>query len=385
MESLKIEKLGPLGSVDVSFGDLTIIVGPQASGKSVFLETLKLVDDREFIVSTLERYGYIFGRRPKKILDAYFGQGMSAMWTNQTRIESDGRTFALDALIREIPESPKPRVFYVPAQRVVCMADGYPRNFSDFLPTTPYVVREFSEILRKFFYFGLAEQEKIFPVPQHLKGLQKKAFDNTIFHGAQLVADNSQGQYRLMLDIDGMRIPFMAWSAGQKEFMPLFLTIYCLQGPSTNLIQRDAYNTGIIEEPEMGLHPRAILSVMQQILDLMQSGYKVIISTHSSVIMEFAWAFNTLRNNSINFNRAICSLFNVRPDSSVGRMLEGIEAKEVKAYLFEANEERIVTSTDISRLDVASDRLAESAWGGIAEFSARVNTTVANYIVQDEL
>ena len=93
MESLKIEKLGPLGSVDVSFGDLTIIVGPQASGKSVFLETLKLVDDREFIVSTLERYGYIFGRRPKKILDAYFGQGMSAMWTNQTRIESDGRTF----------------------------------------------------------------------------------------------------------------------------------------------------------------------------------------------------------------------------------------------------------------------------------------------------
>lgn len=75
MERLRIEKLGPLGNVDVEFGDLTIIVGPQASGKSVFLETLKLADDREFIVSTLERYGFILGHKPKKILDAYFGQG----------------------------------------------------------------------------------------------------------------------------------------------------------------------------------------------------------------------------------------------------------------------------------------------------------------------
>lgn len=186
----------------------------------------------------------------------------------------------------------------------------------------------------------------------------------------------------MKLDIDGLHVPFMAWSTGQKEFIPLFLTIYCLQGPTTNLIQRDAYNAVIIEEPEMGLHPRAIISVLQQILDLMQSGYKVIISTHSSVVMEFAWAFNTLRNNSTDFNRAICSLFNVRPESSVGRMLSGIESKTVKAYLFDNNSDNIVTSTDISRLDVASDVLAESAWGGIAEFSSRVNTTVANYLRQ---
>lgn len=382
MERLRIEKLGPLGNVDVEFGDLTIIVGPQASGKSVFLETFKLANDREFIVSTLERYGFILGHKPKKILDAYFGQGMSAMWTNETRVTIGNRHFLLDTLIKDVPEETKPHVFYVPAQRVVCMANGYPRNFGDFLPTTPYVVREFSEILRKFFYFGLAEKKKIFPVPEHLKGLQKKAFDNTIFHGAKLIVDEFQGQYRMKLDIDDLHVPFMAWSAGQKEFIPLFLTIYCLQGPTTNLIQRDAYNTVIIEEPEMGLHPRAIISVLQQILDLMQSGYKVIISTHSSVVMEFAWAFNTLRNNSTDFNRAICNLFNVRPESSVGRMLSGIEAKTVKAYLFDNNSDNIVTSTDISRLDVASDVLAESAWGGIAEFSARVNTTVANYLRQ---
>lgn len=380
MERLRIEKLGPLGNVDIEFGDLTIIVGPQASGKSVFLETLKLADDREFIVSTLERYGFILGHKQKQILDAYYGQGMSAMWTTKTRVTVDGQHFALSSQTEELPDEAKAGVFYVPAQRVLCFSDGYPRNFGDFLPTTPYVVREFSETLRKFFYFGLAEQKKIFPVPQNLKGLQKKAFDNTIFHGAQLIADDSQGQYRLMLDINGLRIPFMAWSAGQKEFMPLFLAIYCLQGPTTNLIQRDDYNTVIIEEPEMGLHPRAILSVLLQIIDLMQAGYKVIISTHSSVILEFAWAFNTLRNNATYFNQAICRLFDVKASSSVGRMLADVEQKSIKTYLFETNGDNTVTSTDISQLDVASDILAESAWGGIAEFSARVNTTVANYL-----
>ncbi len=30
MESLKIENFGPIGNVNVTFGDLTFLVGPQA-------------------------------------------------------------------------------------------------------------------------------------------------------------------------------------------------------------------------------------------------------------------------------------------------------------------------------------------------------------------
>jgi hypothetical protein len=39
---LKASQLGPIPETDVEFGDLTIFVGLQASGKSVFLQTLKL-------------------------------------------------------------------------------------------------------------------------------------------------------------------------------------------------------------------------------------------------------------------------------------------------------------------------------------------------------
>lgn len=66
-------------------------------------------------------------------------------------------------------------------------------------------------------------------------------------------------------------IPFMAWSAGQKEFMPLLLAIYCLSGPPTQVIDKESYNWVIIEEPEMGLHPQAVLSVLLEIIELIQA------------------------------------------------------------------------------------------------------------------
>lgn len=62
----------------------------------------------------------------------------------------------------------------------------------------------------------------------------------------------------------------MAWSAGQKEFMPLLLGIYCLSGPPTQVVNREDYEWVIIEEPEMGLHPQAIQSVLLEIIELIK-------------------------------------------------------------------------------------------------------------------
>ena len=40
MDKLKVENFGPIAKADVTFGDLTFLVGAQASGKSLFLELL---------------------------------------------------------------------------------------------------------------------------------------------------------------------------------------------------------------------------------------------------------------------------------------------------------------------------------------------------------
>ena len=72
MEKFIIENFGLIKDVSVSFGDLTLLVGPQASGKSIALETLKLAIDRDHIINTLDRYNYIIGHNTDKILNVYF-------------------------------------------------------------------------------------------------------------------------------------------------------------------------------------------------------------------------------------------------------------------------------------------------------------------------
>ena len=42
---LHIENFGPIKQADVTLGDLNISVGPQASGKSLFWQLLKLLLD----------------------------------------------------------------------------------------------------------------------------------------------------------------------------------------------------------------------------------------------------------------------------------------------------------------------------------------------------
>ena len=50
----RVRNFGPIENVEVDFGDLTIIVGPQANGKSLFLELFKLVQDKRHILTTLK-------------------------------------------------------------------------------------------------------------------------------------------------------------------------------------------------------------------------------------------------------------------------------------------------------------------------------------------
>lgn len=51
---LSINNFGPIKEAKIDFGDLTFIIGPQASGKSLALELLKLILDKYHIVSTLK-------------------------------------------------------------------------------------------------------------------------------------------------------------------------------------------------------------------------------------------------------------------------------------------------------------------------------------------
>ena len=385
MDKLSIQQFGPIENISIDFGDLTILVGSQASGKSIALETLKLAIDRDHIIETLDRYNYIIGHNTENILNVYFGEGMSGIWNSASKIEVDGKPFLRNNLPNK-SDGTEATLFYIPAQRIMSISDGRPKNFMEFDNSSPYVLRSFSETLRLFMQHGLENDDVLFPIENRLKGFLRHALDETIFHQAKIAMREQSGQKKLVLSVDGMSIPFMSWSAGQKEFMPLLLAFYCLASPPAKVAKKEKYKYVVIEEPEMGLHPRAIVSVILQILELTQTGgYKVIVSTHSPVFLEFAWAFNLLKNNGNKRYEALSAMFSIPNGSPAHDMLEGLFEKSIKTYYFQRQDNNgKVVSHDISSLDVAANDTITADWGGLSEFSSHVSEVVSKYMIGND-
>ena len=378
-----VKNFGPIKDVNVGMGDLTILIGPQASGKSLFLELFKLIKDHDHIVSTLKIYIYILGKSPSfSLAEYYFGEGLSALITDSSQVFDDGKNVTEILTTTGIRKNARlhESVFYVPAQRILSISDGRPKNFMEFDLATPYPLRFFSETLRVFVQGGLGNPDVIFPMKLRLKASVKESINSTIFHNGKVIIDQTGGQRKMKLSIGGLKLPFMTWSAGQKEFMPLLLAIYCLTGPPSSVVKRDNYKWVIIEEPEMGLHPKAIESVIIEIVELMQQGFKVILSTHSSIFVDFAWTLRALSDlNDTTFKKAMCRLFNLVPDAKSKSIFNDLKTKTVKVFYFDNKDGDGVESTDISSLDVMDTNQIISEWGGLSSFASRASEIVSQY------
>lgn len=387
---LSISNFGPIKEANINFGDLTFLIGPQASGKSLSLELLKLIIDKSHIVSTLRNYNFILSKTDaKNILDWYFGEGLSGLFREDTKIVLDNEAFSPQDLLNVISKQKasgqrNESVFYVPAQRILSISEGRPRNFMEYDTSTPYVLRWFSETLRVFMQGGMGNPDTIFPIKSRLKGAVKRSINDNIFHGGKVVLDKTGVQRNMKMEVAGMKIPFMAWSAGQKEFMPLLLAIYCLSGPPTQVIDKNDYKLAIIEEPEMGLHPRAIQSVLLEIFELIQNGKRVVVSTHSTTFLEFVWAFNNLVDLSEEeFKIAMCEMFGVSRNSNAAGLFDNLKEKTIKTfYSTKSYTKEGVTFSDISTLDAFNEDTDISEWGGLSTFSSRTSEIVSRYAEQ---
>lgn len=184
---LKIINFGPIKEADIDFGDLTFLIGPQASGKSLSLELLKLILDKQHIISTFRNYNYILNKTDaRNILNWYFGDGLFSLFNQDTQISWDNRSFLPQDLLKIISkqkaaEIQKELVFYVPAQRILSIADGRPKNFMEYDTSNPYVLRRFSEVLRVFLQGGLGNPDIIFPMKTRLKNAVRNSIKETIF------------------------------------------------------------------------------------------------------------------------------------------------------------------------------------------------------------
>ena len=92
MKRLIVNNLGQIKKAAIEFGDLTVLVGPQATGKSIFLQLLNLLVDQRFIRSEMKRAGIEWGKDLGRFFDVFFGEGMRQLWNpQQTSVIANGK------------------------------------------------------------------------------------------------------------------------------------------------------------------------------------------------------------------------------------------------------------------------------------------------------
>lgn len=370
---LVIRDFAQIREASIIFRDLTVLVGAQGTGKSLVLQWLKAAIDGKYIVETLRDAGQEISR--KTLIDLIFGVGMRSAWRDSSQVSFDGKDISPTTIDRR--GDGVERLFFIPAHRSSLISDGWATPFQRLTPETPVVARLFSQNL--FERFNAREGSKLFPLDRLLKEVYRELIHESVFHGGTIgVEQNEQLSKRLRLRFEGTEetsLPFMTWTAGQREFTPLLLGLYHLLPPRKKK-KDDNIDWVVIEEPEMGLHPQAVTVVMLLVLDLLWRGYRVVLSTHSPIVVTAVWALQRLAEHAASY-QLVCDAFSVPSQyrNSLKAVVTTALAKEFATYALQYKGGQ-TEALDISRLDPGSDNDAESGWGGLAGFSTRFGESV---------
>ena len=76
-------------------------------------------------------------------------------------------------------------------------------------------------------------------------------------------------------------------------------------------------------------------------------------------------------------------LFDMPYNSNINKIFKGVTDKRTKTYYF-SHIGNGVKTFDISSLDVASDNMDESEWGGLSQFASRASDIVSKYMMKYE-
>lgn len=376
MPHLKLMNIAQIKEADISFGDLTILVGNQATGKSIFLQIYKLIQDIGFIKNKLLTHGYSFNDF-ERFIPLYFGEGMDKIWNNSSSIKLNGKEFDLKDKLSKSRNSGMKNL-YIPAQRVLIMEQGFVKPFTSFDISYPYIIKEFSELIRIELDKYFLNKDVIFPQANKLRKELREIVSKHIYRNAVMKIKSVGSKKQIVMKIDGQDYSVGSWSAGQKEFAPLLFGMYWALPPSKTSM-REKVTTITIEEPEMGLHPRAIIDTMLLVMELLWRGYRVNISTHSNTVLELFWAINEIKKNKLEidaFSKFI-ELFQLSSTTSRD-FVNTLLCKNYKVYYFKMDLDGKTKAVDISNLEVGKDDVDESEWGGITSFSSRISEIISS-------
>jgi hypothetical protein len=308
-EHLTIRNFGPIREADIQPRDLTIFVGPQASGKSLAAQALCFLRGIEDPLSSVmpstamslesvrRAFKWWFGNDDT----AYAGPGTLLRWTNvetvsetvqEIRWEEQGARLseALEKRVQEAGPGREPRWWkresyypqvYIPTGRP--LYSFFPPSVTvRILSSSPAFEHWPGYILTFYQVLGTAiqqlgqiqGQDDLSSKRDELAFVQSRIesiFKGKIRYNAETVALETHQKTLYPTTI----------AAGQVEIWPFWAIVEA----NLRLGQRFDFDQVYYEEPEAHLHPGAQRDVMETVAFLVRRGLRFLITTHSPYIL----------------------------------------------------------------------------------------------------
>lgn len=126
----------------------------------------------------------------------------------------------------------------------------------------------------------------------------------------------------------------------------------------------------------MGLHPKAISAFLLLVLELQWRGYRVVLTTHSPLVLAAAWMLRRLGETGARW-QLVCDAFDVPTKARARLKPVADKALELDIRVHHlAFDKGSIRSKDISTLDPGNDDDDISGWGGLLGFSSRFGEVV---------
>ncbi len=279
-----VRSFGPIQQADIALRDLTVFIGPQASGKSLVSQVL-------FFMMWLE-----LGERGQDIdhaLAAWLGAPLSTYATSDTMCQWfpdgtdeasqmwwDGQAMQGNALVQQRLAQGATQLekhVYIPAGR----------SLYSYVP--PHTMLRLNRQLPGYillFYDALGS------AIEHLATPDSRIANSMPPSPARMLLEQRmdalvQGKIRyshetMLVAVGNGKKQVLAsqlLAAGQREILPFLALV------QDGVIARQQLRFVVLEEPEAHLHPGAQRMVMEMVAILIRQGVRVVLTTHSPYIL----------------------------------------------------------------------------------------------------
>jgi predicted ATPase len=261
LNTIQIKNFRCLRDLKVPLKPLTIVIGPNDSGKSVFLTAMsRFINNEQFVQDD-------FWRREHSHLIDIIGTTQNGTIRRHPNTQND----QLSVLARSILKTLQPiQLFQLPSQGVKMESPGH--NDNDGVPT---IGTDGSNIPALLDYYLRRDRKRFFDTIETLRGLVPGLEDLTIS------TPNPNSRILDLIVERGLRIPANQTSTGVRLLLVFVALVYHPSPPKIILL----------EEPENGIHPKRLADVVQLLRDITIGkfgGYaaQVILTTHSPYLLD---------------------------------------------------------------------------------------------------